>query len=155
MGEPRRPIGAGSGENLAAPRPTASEAAGEVMTGSRLLRRLAACSISGYAIAAALIWGLALLDPDHLGHVLFHVGGAPVVALLWFFIGALFALAQLATSMTSIRLPRGPGSGTRIGCDWSRAGRPSLAGASRYVSQFHSRSVVEARRRKPHGRTDW
>jgi hypothetical protein len=112
MGEPRRPIGAGSGEDLAAPQPVASQAGGNRMTGPRLARLVVACSISGYAISGAFIMTLALLDPDRLGHVLFQVGGAPVVALLWFFIGAAFTLAQLATS---IRLQHSPSSGTRVG----------------------------------------
>lgn len=119
MGEPRRPIGAGSGEGLATPQPVASQPGGNRMTGPRLARLAVACSISGYAIAGTLIMTLALLDPDRLGHVLFQVGGAPVVALLWFFIGATFTLAQIATS---IRLQHSPSSGTWVGQALPRGG---------------------------------
>lgn len=149
MGEPRRPIGTGSGEDLAAPQPVASRAGGNRMTGPRLARLVVACAISGYAIAGAFIVVLALLDRDRLGHVLFHVGGAPVVALLWFFIGTAFALAQLATS---IRLQHSPGSGTRVGhalprgwaLGWAAA-RGSACAGSKAGAAAYRRGVGFAR----------
>ena len=148
MGEPRPPIGVGSDETITAPRPVACKAGGNRMTGPRLARLVVACSISGYAIAGAFIVTLTLLDPDRLGHVLFHVGGAPAVALLWFFIGAAFTLAQLATS---IRLQHSPSSGTKVGhalprgwglgwaaargwaCAGTKAGAPGLGGGTGFI----------------------
>jgi len=76
---------------------------------------LIASGISGFAIAAALIAALAALDPDRLGHVLINVGGFPAILMLWFFVGASFALAHLATF--SLRLSGNRSSGTRI--SWS------------------------------------
>ena len=135
MGAPDRPVDAGSGEHRAALRSVVTGAGAEPITASRMKLLVIVCSISGYAIAAAFIGALVVLDPEPAGHLLFNVGGAPVIALVWVFTGALFALAQLATA---IRLPRGPDSGTTIAHAWIGRWRPN----ARYERPLEARRVA-------------
>lgn len=76
---------------------------------------LIATGLAGYAIAAGVLVLLCLSDPDGLGHVLPVVGGPAVIGLLYLFLGSLFALALLTTSMSGTPGARRPGRPRRTG----------------------------------------
>jgi hypothetical protein len=53
----------------------------------------------GFGLAAVFVAALLWADPGGVGQLILKQGGAPVIALLWFFTGLTFGSVQIGTAV--------------------------------------------------------
>ncbi|MBR0679298.1 hypothetical protein GXW74_02270 [Roseomonas eburnea] len=68
----------------------------------------------GFGLSAAFVAAVLWADPGGVGSLILRVGGAPVVAMLWFFTGLTFGSVQIGTAVMLQDGNDRPGGGRRL-----------------------------------------